>query len=66
MAILYTNNLKMNSLKNIINDKMQDSIKQIIAENTSYTVDDLVYDKVRLEVFKKLQMIWDLRLYEKP
>jgi hypothetical protein len=55
----------MKSLKNIIDNNMQDSIKQIIAENTSYTVDDLVYDNVRLEVFTKLVVIWDIRLYEK-
>jgi hypothetical protein len=30
---------------------MQDSIKRIIAENTSYKVDDMVYYNIRLEVF---------------
>ena len=45
---------------------MQDSILRIIAENTSYTVDDLVYGNVRIEVFTKLEMICDIyRVYEK-
>jgi hypothetical protein len=37
---------------------MQDSIKQIIAENTSYKVDDLVYGNVRIAVFTKPEMIF--------
>jgi hypothetical protein len=56
----------MNSLKNIIDDNLQDSIKRIIAENTSYIVDDLVYDKVRLEVLINMAFYpWDIILYEK-